>query len=76
MQKHLNSVLNKDKRQHLIKRLETHDIAGRMNASYISEVLYKLIKGSAVKCITLSKTIMIVNRQLKQCYASKNLNTF
>ena len=43
--KKLNNVLNKDKSNNNLKMLETHSIAGRMNASYISEAPYKLIKG-------------------------------
>ena len=37
--------LNRIKGNNNLKRLETHDIAGRMNARYISEALYKLMKG-------------------------------
>ena len=29
----------------MIKRLETHAIVGRMNASYIYDIAYKLTKG-------------------------------
>ena len=37
--------LNRIKGNNNLKRLETHAIAGRINASYISQALYKLIKG-------------------------------
>ena len=62
--KKFNIVLNKVK----IKSLETHAIAGKMNASYINEVVYTY-KGtqkikSGIKCIALSSTIIIMNCQL------------
>ena len=41
-----NHAINRIKGNNNLNWLETHAIAGRMNASYISEALYKLIKGS------------------------------
>ena len=43
--KKCSMVLNKVKRYELLKRLETHAIAGKLNAGYISEAVYQLTKG-------------------------------
>ena len=60
MQKSLTSYLARLKKEKL-KRLETYAIAGKMNASYISKVVYKLTKGqkklsqgsNATPCLSL-----------------------
>ena len=45
MQKSFTTYRTRIKGNNNLKMLEAHAIAGRMNASYISEPLYKLIKG-------------------------------
>ena len=45
MQKKASQRTARIKGNNNLKRLETNAIAGRMNANYISEALYKLIKG-------------------------------
>ena len=75
MQKSLTSYGARLKKR-IIIRLETHAIAGKINASYISEVVNKLTKGQKKLSRGSSRTIMIMNCQLKQWYAKTNQNTF